>query len=177
MTSHYSFKDFPPLHLTTPPAWVHNGKAEGALPISGCPSSLPTSAALCQPSPRPKFRALKCMVLEWGSGRGQGAGQNRSPSPAHGVAGKSSPKIPFASPSLCCLGHSRLCLGEYPCLQIPKHTKCYYHIVIVSLMCSAQRTPTELNGRSGVIFLSCHSVFLAVDWNYFSVFLNTSQPP
>lgn len=51
------------------------------------------------------------------------------------------PKVPFASPSLCCLGHSRFCLSKCPSLQIPKHTKCYYHIIIVSLMCSAQKDP------------------------------------
>lgn len=102
--------------------------------------SIPTSATLCQPSPCSEFRALKCsMVLERGAGRGQGAGQSRSPAPAQRVAGRSSPEVLFASPSLCCLGHSRLCLDKCPSLQIPKQTKCYYHIIIVSLMCSAQK--------------------------------------
>lgn len=39
------------------------------------PSSIPTSAAPCQPSPRSRFRALKCSTVPgWGAGKHRGLG-------------------------------------------------------------------------------------------------------
>lgn len=143
LTSQPSFRDFPPIaSYSTPtigarkdacisqhPWWGTMGRQRGlCLSPFGSPSSIPTSAALCQPSPCSRFRALEMQHSAgnwcWHPGRRRGGGESRSPAPARGMAGRSSPKLPFASPLLHCVRQSVLCVSECPSIRIPKHTKC-----------------------------------------------------